>query len=445
MPHLASSTISENSLPARLARASKNVMLFGLLAFTPVTFVTSAAGAQTPAPAQHDSLVARLEDMQAQLDMLRQQMGEAAGAGVHSRSRVGVELSGRILMNVFSNDKETNNADVPMYRKQVPVGSLKGGTGMAIRQTSFGIAVTHPEVWGGQFTGDLDVDFFGGQFHSTGGRTFPLIRLRTARAIVDWEHSQLLIGQEMPLISGLNPVSLAAVGVPEFTYAGNLWFWIPQIRYGVHTTGSWRVGLQGAVLAPTSGDTVGNFLTTYDRAERTNVPYAQARVHFSWGDAETGGEIGFGVHSGAVMDDSNDTRGSSALAADWLIPIGSRFEIRGEAYTGELIRGLGGGAINQNFGIDGITPVSTTAAWTQLNYRLTNTLRIGAGYGFDDPDDDDLAPTGTRFLNTITSMHAHWRPAGPLVFGIEMRTMKTRYDLSDYPNRHINLAFGFEF
>jgi hypothetical protein len=427
--------------------APKNVIIFALIAFTPVTFVTSAAGAQTPTPAQHDSLVARLEDMEAQLEILRQQMGEAAGAGVRSRSRLGVELSGRILMNVFANDKETNNVDVPMYRKQVPDGALKGGMGMAIRQTTLGIAVTHPEVWGGQFTGDVDVDFFGGQFHSPGGRTHPVLRIRTARAIVEWERSQLLVGQEQPLIAGLNPVSLASVGVPEFSYAGNLWIWLPQIRYGVHTgrARSWRVGVQAALLAPTSGDTVGEFLTGYDRAERTNVPYSQARVHFSWGDSETGGEVGFGVHSGAVMDDSGDTRGSSALAADWLIPIGDRLEIRGEAYVGELVRGLGGGAIGQNFGIDGITPVSTTAAWTQLNYRLTNTLRIGAGYGFDDPDDADLAPTGTRFLNTITSMHAHWRPAGPLVFGLEMRTMKTRYDLSDYPNRHINLAFGFEF
>jgi hypothetical protein len=426
-------------------RHSKNVTLFIALAFLAVTPVTSGLAAQNPTPAQHDSLVARLEDMEAALEMLRQQLGEAAGAGVRSRARLGVELSGRVLMNVFANNKETNNADVPMYRKQVPDGSLKGGMGMAIRQTTLGLAVTHPEVWGGQFSGDVDVDFFGGQFHSPGGRTHPVLRIRTARAIIDWERSQLLIGQEQPLIAGLNPVSLSSVGVPEFSYAGNLWIWLPQIRYGVHTTGNWRVGVQAALLAPTSGDTVGEFTTTVDRAERTNTPFVQARVHFSWGEPDTGGEVGIGYHTGSVMDDSTDTHASSAIAADWLIPIGSRFEIRGEAYTGELVRGLGGGAIGQNFGVNGITPVSTMAAWTQLNYRLTNTLRIGAGYGFDDPDDDDLAPTGTRFLNTITSMHAHWRPAGPLVFGIEMRTLKTRYDLSDYPNRHINLAFGFEF
>jgi hypothetical protein len=39
----------------------------------------------------------------------------------------------------------------------------------------------------------------------------------------------------------------------------------------------------------------------------------------------------------------------------------------------------------------------------------------------------------------------HWRPSGPLLFGLEYRIIKTEYDASSYSNRHLNLAFGFEF
>jgi hypothetical protein len=407
--------------------------------------VTRPVSAQTPDQARLDSLTIRLEDAEEMIGLLRQQLATEASMAVRTRSRIGIDLTGRVLMNVFQNDKETNNVDVPMYRKQVPAGSLKGGMGMAIRQTTLGLAVTAPGVLGGDFRGDLDADFYGGQFNSNGGRTHPVFRIRTARAIIDWEHGQLLIGQEQPLIAGLNPVSLSAVGVPLFSYAGNLWIWLPQIRYGWHTTGDKRIGIQAAVLAPTSGDTVGQFNTTYDHAERTGTPYLQGRLHFSWGDARTGGEVGVGYHTGSVNDAADETHTSNAIGADFLVPIISGLELRGEFYSGQLVNGLGGGAIGQNFGVGGTTPVRSIGGWAQLNYQLTPRIQLGAGYGFDDPTDDDLDPTDTRFLNNATSAHLHWRPSGPLLFGLEYRIIKTEYDASSYSNRHLNLAFGFEF
>ena len=78
----------------------------------------------------------------------------------------------------------------------------------------------------------------------------------------------------------------------------------------------------------------------------------------------------------------------------------------------------------------------------QFNAKLTQRLLVGAGYGFDDPNDDDVP---MLLKNTTQEVHLHWRPSGPLVFGLEYRTTRTTYDASDYPNTHINLAFGFEF
>ncbi len=426
-------------------RSSTDIPTFRAFAALLVTLVTLGATplhAQTPEQARLDSLQQRLEDAESLLEMLRQQMADAAESGVRTRSRVGFELSGRVLMNVFSNNKETNNVDVPMYRRQVPAGSLKGGSGMSIRQTVLGGAVTVRDVLGGDFTGDIDVDFFGGQMASAGGRTFPLIRMRTARAIIDWENSQLLIGQEQPLVAGVNPLSLAAVGSPNFSYAGNLWLWLPQIRYGVHSNGALRFGAQVAALAPTSGEPNTLFATGFDAAERTNVPYLQGRVHFGWGEEENAAEIGFGVHYGQVNDSADVAQTSSAATVDFVIPFLSRFEIRGEAFSGQAIAGLGGGAIGQNFGADSITPMSTVGGWVQLNYKASPRVLVGVGLGTDDPAEFD----GPFFLrNSTQEAHVHWRPAGPLVFGIEWRRTQTRYAASDYPNTHINLAFGFEF
>ena len=47
-------------------------------------------------------------------------------------------------------------------------------------------------------TGEVDVDFFGGQQPSTGGRTHPIPRLRRAYGELRWSHVSLLVGQEAP-------------------------------------------------------------------------------------------------------------------------------------------------------------------------------------------------------------------------------------------------------
>ena len=95
--------------------------------------------------------------------------------------------------------------------------------------------VTDPDVLGGTFSGEVDVDFFGGQQPSSGGRTFPLLRMRRARGHGAVGHAQLLFGQESPLVAERSPRSLASVGFPDFAGAGNLWLWIPQARVTIET------------------------------------------------------------------------------------------------------------------------------------------------------------------------------------------------------------------
>ena len=398
--------------------------------------------AQTAEQRRLDSLTTRLEDAEAALEALRQGLATEAESGVRTRSRVAVELSGRVLMNVFANSKVTNNADVPMYRKQVPDGTKKGGLGFGIRQTSIAAALSTPDVLGGTFIGDLDVDFFGGQLPSPGGRTFPLMRIRTARAIIEWEHSQLMIGQEQPLVAGLNPLSLASVGAPNFSYAGNLWLWLPQIRYSFERGARLRVKSQYALLAPTSAEPAAFFATGFDAAERSKMPFVQHRTALAWGAEENPIEVGLGLHLGKVNNQLENGATSDAVTLDFMVPIGERFEFRGEAFKGQALSGLGGGGIGQNFGIDSLRPLEATGGWVQFNYTHSPRLLMGAGYGFDDPN-DDRSPT--LLHNATTEVHLHWRPQGPLVMGFEWRSTRTRYALSDYPNTHINLAFGFEF
>lgn len=401
-----------------------------------------------------DSLAARLERAEEAIALLREQLATQAQSAVETRSRARFELFGRVLMNAWSNSRRVNNADVPLFVLSTPVPPPPSpslptrGAGMAIRQTTLGGAVSMSEVLGGRFRGDLEVDFFGGQQPSSGGRHFPLLRLRTARAIVSWRHAELLVGQDAPLIATVNPLSVASVGTPGFTAAGNLWLWLPQLRATGEAGGRVRIGVQGAVIAPASGDAAAAFDTDHDVAELSRRPVLQARLRVRWAvdeDGTGGGEIGVSAHRGWYATAGDSLLASRAVAADLRIPIGW-FELRGEAYQGRLLRGLGGGAIGQNFGApsgtDPARPVDATAGWLQINVRGGEAVVVGTGCGADDPDDEDRP---LRRRNAACAAHVQLRPAGPLLLGVEYRGIKTTYAAEAVRGGHVNVAVGFEF
>ena len=416
--------------------------LAGVLALICALFAATAS-AQDPARtdsarAAADSILERLRRAEEAIALLQDQLAAEAATAVQSASRVRLELFGRVLMNAFSNSAPVNNTDVPLF--VLPTGDH--GASASVRQTSLGVAVQVAEVLGGDFTGDLHLDFFGGQQPSSGGRHFPLLRIRTARAFLRWSRGELLIGQEVPLIAGLNPESVASFGTPGFVAAGNLWLWLPQIRGTLELGTPLRLAIQGAVLAPATGDPANAFDTGLDPAERTGRPYLQGRMRMAWGSDIARGEIGFGVHQGWFERMDGVRLTSRGVAVDATVPLGTMVELRGEYYAGEGLRGLGGAGIGQLVTADG-RAVEDRGGWLQLNIRPSSLLEFGGGCGAGDPDDDQL-PAG-RLRNVSCEAHMIAHPGGPVVAGLEFRRLKTTYPTGAVENDHLNLALGFEF
>jgi len=359
-----------------------------------------------------------------------------------------VELTGFVLLNGFYNSAQVNNSDVPQFAANDSIGI--GNTGGTIRQTRLGVLVNDPDVLRGTFSGEIDVDFFGGQQPSSGGRAFPLLRVRRALATLTWtgvsSSAELVFGQESPLVAERSPRSLASVGFPDFAGAGNLWLWIPQVRLTGEFGTSVRLALQGAVLAPGTGSPQSTFTTQPDSAERSGRPSLESRLRVAWGPTDDPSEVAFGGHIGWFL--GNDTLSgdtllvSQAVTADARVKFGM-VELVGEAFSGKALAGLGGGGIGQNTGAGGV-PVRTKGGWGQLNLRPNTEWMFGGGCGIDDPDDADVAANG-RFKNVVCEGHLEWRPRGPLIFGFEFRRLTTTYTAGDFSANHINLAGGYRF
>ena len=412
-----------------------------------------------------DSLAARLERTEQALELLRQEMATEASSNVRTRSRLQTDLWARVLMNGFMSRGQLNNTDVPTYATNTPVPNAnlaRRAVGLSLRQTRIGFSLFVDSVAGGAFEGDFDADFFGGgEAGPTNEYKFPEPRLRMAKFIMHWPRTELLVGGETPLISDMTPVTVASVGVPGFSEAGNLWNWLPQVRLTRELTTT-RLGkaslhwaLQGAVLHPFSGFNLGGEEEGVDAGVRSGRPYLESRLRARWGaDAspagagvgDIGGEVGVGVHRGWIRNVDSQLANSDAVSVDARLGLPLSLELRGEAYRGQALAGLGGGGIDQNFGVATTTaplgaPLHDVGGWTQLNWKAHPAVITGIGCGLDVPRASDLPE---RRRNLACAEHVMWRPAQPLVFGVELRQLRTTYETQVLRGTHLNFSFGFE-
>lgn len=411
-----------------------------------------------------DSLAARLERAEAALELLRRQLATEASSGVRTRSRLQVELWARILLNGSANSGSLNSAEVPTFAFDEPSTPHARALGFSVRQSRLGMAVSVDSVLRGTFAADVDLDFFaGGASSATDRYLFPQPRLRTVRFTLRWPRTELLVGAETPLISDLNPVTVASVGVPGFADAGNLWYWLPQLRLtrDVGTTSLGAVlihwALQGAILQPFSAVRSADEEYGVDAGMRAARPFLQSRLRARWGPddtdvaagagrSDTGGEVGAGVHHGWLRLSGDSLATSEAVSLDARIGLHHGLELRGEAYRGRVLAGLGGGGIEQNFGVPAAgaafgLPLRDTGGWMQLNWQAHPTLITGGGCGIDAADARDRP---ARRRNESCAAHLLWRPAQPLLFGVEVRHLRTTYATRTSSGNHINIAFGFE-
>jgi hypothetical protein len=355
-----------------------------------------------------------------------------------------LEFTGLVLVNGFSNNNAVNNSDVPQF-VDTSSATRRGGLGGTARQTRLGVFLTQPAVLGGTFSGEVDVDFYGGQL-GNGGRTMPVLRLRRLVARVNWRRGEVMVAQEAPLVTEINPRSLASIGTPGFVTAGNLWFWMPQIRGTIEFGEAVRVGVQGAVIAPMTGDPQGTFTTQPDAAERSDRPFLQGRVRLGWGDPSDGNEIGVGVHQGWFVETDTSLHSSQAIAVSGRARFGIA-EVRGEWYTGQGLAALGGGGIGRN--LVGGQPLEDQGGWVQVNLRPRPIWEVGAGLGYDEPNQSQLDDTNAaqRLRNLAWAVYTTWQPAGPILLGFEYRRIETKYGgaTGTLTNDHLNLQAGFRF
>src|ERR1051326_7067535 len=287
-----------------------------------------------------------IQKLQEDQELLNAKVDEQYQTKVESASKYRVRLSGTVLVNLFSNRGSVDNIDFPSLA--VDSGPIygSGSLGATLRQSLLGLEVFGPEVKGAKVNADLQIDFAGGFPSVPDGVALGLPRLRTGTVSMSWPKTTVIAGQDAPFFSPLSPSSIASVALPAFSYSGNLWTWIPQIRLErrIDLTENSNILLQGGFLDPLDGEVPPyQYVRVPQAGEASRRPASAVRT--AWARKMFGHDLTIGASSFYSRQNWGFGRHIDGWAAtsDWTVPLGSRFEFDGEFYRGRAIGGLGGG------------------------------------------------------------------------------------------------------
>jgi hypothetical protein len=433
----------------------------------------SATSSLIPAPPPAATATA-IDDIRERQAIQESEIATHEQTKVESESKFPVKLTGLVLLNGFVN---TNAVDKPATPTIALPGS--GSTGASIRQTILGFDALGPHVFGARSYADLRVDFDGttqsaatvGSYTGYYSDNGTFLRLRTAHAGLQWDHTEAYFSLDRPLFSPDTPTSLAAVAEPALAWSGNLWTWNPQVgvtqdfdlpsshdlrfQAALIDVGDAPISLSG-VSSPTAPTT---FPTS---AEQSRWPGLEARIAWLGSKQhEEGNHFGVGGYFAPHVLPSGHRFDAWAGTLDARLALPGRLELTGSFYRGLGLGGLGGGAYKDyGYRLDSVSSeyyfraLSDVGGWTQLKERFNEKLEFNAAFGLDTDFARELrryaVPGGTVFQNLSRNQtytgNFIFSPAAYLMFSLEYRNLESwPVRGSPYRTNIVGVAVGYKF
>ncbi len=363
---------------------------------------------------------------------------EAAQSKVEASQHFPIRVTGMALFNGFLNGKASGGQEYPTYAWL----GRQGSGGGSFYQTTLGLEYSGPQtLLGGQVHGNVYMDFAGG----SGGPLDLGFRLRTGEIEINWADRSIMVGQESPIIAPRSPASLAQVEFAPLSGAGNLWFWIPQVRFEQRIRFTDRTGVraQAGVVATSE-------VPAYQQSGQTpevSRPGVEGRLEFYHafrGDDGRRIEIAPGFHTSKTHVAEMSVP-SNLFTLDWFAnPLG-KLEFSGAFFSGENPAPVGG--------VEGFTILPTGAAiavhskggWGQLAFPVTARLTFHLFSGLEDGQAKDLGYYDIA-RNWLYGANLFYRLAPNVLLGLEASQARTTYiDTRFRLNNHYDLALAYLF
>ena len=400
---------------------------------------TRAASA-TAAPNGVTPLEERVSSLEESSQLLSSKVDDQYQTKVEAASKYRVRLSGIVLLNLFSNHGRMDSQETPTWA--IPyIPNVSGQTlGASLRQSEIGLEVFGPRLAGARTSGNLQFDFSGGSPNTPNGVNLGLVRMRVASIRMDWKDTSLVAGQDNTFFSPLSPTSFASLAIPAFSYAGNLWGWIPQVRleHRFNLSEGQSVVLQGGILDNVTGELPSAFAPFAQAGQSSGQPAYAGRAAWTrnvFGMPLTLGAAGY--YSRQTWSMNQNVDGWAAMT-DWSVPLARRVSLTGEFYRGRAIGGLGG-AVGRSVLFSGnpspqgqVRALNSVGGWSQLKVIATSKLEFNGAFGVDNPYASDVRGFSVSpgfpaplLQNRSSLVNVIYRPRSDLLLSGEYRHLRT--------------------
>jgi hypothetical protein len=435
-------------------------------ALPPKENMAQPASAQFPQMPQPQTSEDRLSKLEEDQEVLEGKINDQYQTKVESGSKYRLRLSGIVLLNLFENRGTVDNLDFPEVaetRQANEPNASPGTFGGTLRQSQIRLQAFGPDVAGARTSADINLDFAGGFPDAPNGAWMGLVRMRTATMRLDWTNTSIVAGQDRLFFAPLAPTSLATLAVPELSYAGNLWAWMPQVRieHRIVLSDTSSVSIQGGILDNLTGDTPPDQFDRYPSwGEQSGQPAYAALV--SWSHHMFGQDfiVGAGGYYGRQNWGFDRNVDGWAGIADLTLPIGKRLELTGAFYRGRALAGFGGG-IGQSVLLNGsfmdpattIRGLDSMGGWAQLKFKIKSNFEINGALGVDNPFAGELrrynANTiypGSYTRNLSPLVNFIYQIRSDILFSAEYRYLNSSVlDSGSFGANHITLSLGYIF
>lgn len=373
---------------------------------------------------------------------------EQSQSKVESLQRMPIRITGMALFNAYTNSRSEGSYFLPIATQS----TASRGAGGTLSQSIFGLEFFGPGTFlGGKIRGNVQMDFYpytaAYATAPTGAAADGLTpRLRTASITIDWGSRSIMVGREKPLIATRNPDSLAQVGLPPLSYAGNLWEWQPQIRVeqNFDLSAGTSITAQAALFSTREANTaVPDYFASTLSANR---PGWEGRLQFAHrrGD-EPFFEIAPGFHY-SVSHVAGVSIPSRLVSLDGLLRPIHAVEFSGSFFAGQNAAGLGGLGPGFRVTDDGEAyGVNSRGGWLQLALFPTQRLSFHFFGGAQVNRRSDLAGYYPQF-NISFAGNVYYRLAPNVYLAFEAAQARSRWTNGlTHLRNHYDLALAYMF
>ena len=353
------------------------------------------------------------------------------------------EPYGYIKLDASYDDSRTNYGNFVLYVPEESGGKNDDEFNMTARQTRLGINIAAPHFAGWTTEGRVEVDFYGDG--PTRHENKAELMLRHAFLKISQGDLSIIAGQTSDVISPLNPNTLNyTVGWA----AGNIGYRRPQLgmtyKHAISNTERLLIGLTIARTSGLANEDVD--LDGRNDGEAAGRPSIQARLALAskrFTDKQS--VFGLSGHYGKeeIHWDTNEKELESwSVNLDFDIPFTNQISLEGEAFAGCNLDDYFGGVL-QGINMSVRDDINAIGGWVQLRYEPHQEWQYHAGFGSDNPSDEDLDP-GMRSKNSFVYLNALYNIIPPVTVGLEYSHWETEYkEMSGGTANRIQMSFMY--